>query len=109
MINVINYTFRYQFILSYPISKPGANTKILLSIGDEILINAGKEIVYNIFDQNRILLGTTFQLNNNFALTFTYNYQFKSLNSPNEFKQEKLELDQTTLPNIKRLSRFFSK
>ena len=53
--------------------------------GDEIFINGGKDIVYNIFDQNRILIGPAFKLNDQFTFTFTYNGKYAALNLPSEF------------------------
>ncbi len=52
-----------------------------MNIGDEIFINAGKEIIYNRFDNNRILVGSTFQINKNLNLSFIYNYQLGQRNN----------------------------
>jgi hypothetical protein len=47
-----------------------------------LLLNAGKEIVYNIFDQNRLLVGPVFQLNKNLGFILLYQGRFRALNLP---------------------------
>lgn len=76
-----NVRFRYQIMCNIPIvklssSKP--NKKIVLNIGDEVAVNAGKK---PLFDQNRVLAGVTFQMKENFGIKFIYNYQLKALKS----------------------------
>ena len=74
-----NFRFRYFFVASIPLfqlSKKNADKKVLLNVGDEIFINAGKEIVYNVFDQNRFLISPTLQVNPVFLISFTWNSQF---------------------------------
>jgi hypothetical protein len=83
-----NFRFRYSVSLSIPLFKlftsyPGE--EVSLSVGDEIFINAGKEVVYNVFDQNRILLGLIIRLKRNLRIEFTYNSQFAAVNSPAKY------------------------
>ena len=88
-----NYRFRYRIYVTFPIvdfSEEEKSSKLFLNLGDEIFINAGKDIVYNIFNQNRVLLGTTYQLNKNFSFTFTYNFEFGARNQPQEFTQNNI-------------------
>ena len=76
-----NWRFRYRFFVTVPILNLSANNpegKLSLNIGDEIFINAGKEIVNNVFDQNRVLIGPVFQINKNISVSLTYNAQFAS-------------------------------
>lgn len=82
-----NWRFRYFIGLSIPLVKfPNHQQRtIKFNIGDEIFINAGKDIVYNIFDQNRILIGPEFQLNESLTFTFTYHGNFAALNLPSEY------------------------
>ena len=87
-IDRFNWRFRYYIGLSVPIVKQFRNhheMELNLNIGDEIFINGGKDIVYNIFDQNRILIGPAFKLNDQFTFTFTYNGKYAALNLPSEF------------------------
>ncbi len=44
-----NWRFRYQIALEYPVDQ-----KFSIKFNDELFINAGKNIVYNVFDTNRI-------------------------------------------------------
>lgn len=84
-----NFRFRYHFSLSIPLFKMSHShpeMKVFLDIADEIFINAGKEVVYNVFDQNRILIGPAIQLNKNLTVKFTYNSQFAAANSPANYE-----------------------
>lgn len=74
-----NFRYRYRLFCKIPLLKLSdsiPDRKLLLNIGDEILINAGNEIKYNMLDNNRLLIGLAFQVNQNLNLSFTYNYQF---------------------------------
>lgn len=80
-----NFRFRYFFMASIPLfnlSKKNVEEKILLNIGDEIFLNAGHEIVYNVFDQNRFIISPTLQFRKSFSVSFTWNSQFASTNTP---------------------------
>lgn len=82
-----NWRFRYFLGISIPLlsssKHPSRNLK--LQVGDEIFINAGEDIIYNIFDQNRLLVGPAFQLNESLTFTLTYNGNFSALNLPSEY------------------------
>lgn len=84
-----NFRFRYRFYCGIPITKffiNNADKKILLNIGDEIFINAGKEIINNMLDNNRLLIGSTFQFSNNLSFSLTYNYQFGQRSTPKTYE-----------------------
>ena len=50
-----NMRFRYQFGLDILLNKPKDEKNILkLKISEEIMLNFGKKIKYNLFDQNRV-------------------------------------------------------
>lgn len=53
----IKFTNRVRYLLSFtiPINKNPKYPSIVLS--DELLVQFGKEVVYNVFDQNRLFLG----------------------------------------------------
>jgi hypothetical protein len=78
--NTFNFRFRYRFMLGIPVKKWN-NSSWSVQIGDEVFFNAGKNIVYNTFDQNRVLIGTTFKLNSVLAFYLVYNRQFRSSSS----------------------------
>ena len=52
--------FRYQIALNIPVSKKKYVPSI--AIADEILLQAGKDIIYNSFDQNRLFAGIKQQI-----------------------------------------------
>lgn len=49
-----NFRFRYKLQCTYQLNKINSSQPTTIKIADEIMINAGKAIVYNTFDQNRI-------------------------------------------------------
>lgn len=74
-----NWRFRYKLDLQFPLVSK--NEKALyLTFGNEILINAGKVIKYNYFDQNRLSAGFNIELNKNFTIQpqFIYIWQQES-------------------------------
>jgi hypothetical protein len=52
--NFGNYRFRYQLQLQIPLWKISGKSSLKLRINDELMINAGRHITRNVFDQNRI-------------------------------------------------------
>jgi len=80
-----NFRFRYRIFCSLPIanlSQANPARRLLLNIGDELFINAGKEITYNTFDNNRFILGSTIECNPNLSFTLNYMYQYGHRNAP---------------------------
>jgi opacity protein-like surface antigen len=73
------WRFRYRLQGEYSCWKKG-NQYLKAIVNDELMINAGKKIVYNIFDQNRIYAGLQYGLNKNIALELGYlkNFQQRS-------------------------------
>lgn len=79
-----NFRFRYRIFCAIPIanlSETNPARRLLLNIGDEIFINAGKEIKYNTFDNNRFILGSTIEYNPNLSFTLNYMYQYGHRNA----------------------------
>jgi hypothetical protein len=72
LTNRYRYTtrFRYQLALTIPISK----NKLVPSIAfaDELLLQTGKDIVYNTFDQNRLFGGIKQQITPSLSFDFGY-------------------------------------
>jgi hypothetical protein len=52
-----NFRFRFRLQGSILLNKDLAKQPTILKISNEVMLNAGSRIVYNIFDQNRIYLG----------------------------------------------------
>lgn len=83
-----NFRLRYRLMLNMPLftfHSPGRKLSLLL--GDELFLNAGKNIVYNTFDQNRIVTGIQYSTGN-LDLALNYNHQFAARNAPGKFMQE---------------------
>ncbi|MCB0487695.1 MAG: DUF2490 domain-containing protein [Cyclobacteriaceae bacterium] len=77
-----NFRLRYQISANIPLLKlsPDNPDKILsLGIGDEIFINAGREIVNNILDKNRIIIGPAVQFNKQLTVALSYTHQYSQL------------------------------
>ncbi len=75
-----NFRFRYKFQINYWLNRKISKFKTVFKIADEIMINTGKNIIYNQFDQNRIYAGVEHEINKNLSLEFGYLrwYQQKS-------------------------------
>ncbi|MDW8417980.1 MAG: DUF2490 domain-containing protein [Chitinophagales bacterium] len=58
-----NFRFRYRLMANIPIWKISEHRSLNGKIGNEIFINAGRDIVINIFDHNRIMASLAFQVN----------------------------------------------
>lgn len=81
-----NFRFRYRVFCTIPLQKVSVNNtnpKFFLNIGDEVFVNAGKEIKYNILDNNRLLLGASIQFQDKVTVLFLYNFQYGQRNIPN--------------------------
>lgn len=70
------WRFRYRIQGDYNFWK---NEKQYLKaiVYDELMINAGKEIIYNTFDQNRIYAGLQYGINSSLALEMGYLNSFQ--------------------------------
>lgn len=75
-----NHRFRYQLGVTYLLSgeaeKPGAFT---VGVSDEILVNAGRQIRLNYFDQNRFTVALGYQLSKSSNVQVGYMNLFQQL------------------------------
>ncbi len=74
------WRFRYRLQGEYSCWKKG-NQYLKAIVNDELMINAGKNIVYNTFDQNRIYAGLQYGVNKNIALELGYLNSFQQRSS----------------------------
>lgn len=82
-----NYRIRYNFLFTTPLSKKGfAPQSLQFVLNDEIHINPSKNIVYNIFDQNRFFIGLSYQITKVANVQFGYMNLFQQLPAGNQFK-----------------------
>lgn len=84
-----NWRIRYNFALFIPITRkrfePGG-LQVLLN--DELMINFGENITYNIFDQNRLFAGLVFQVNKHAQVHAGYMNLYQQLSSGNSFRNQ---------------------
>lgn len=82
-----NYLFnnRVRFLLSFII--PVSNNKKIPSIAlaDEVMIQFGKDVVYNTFEQNRTFIGVKQNIGKNFSVDFGYMFVFQQKSSGYEY------------------------
>ncbi|GAB3905574.1 hypothetical protein GCM10028803_36630 [Larkinella knui] len=81
-----NFRFRYMITVQVPLKgdtpKPGVPNFVLQ---DEIHINAGKQITYNYFDQNRFFVGLAYPFSKTFTAQLGYMNLYQQQASGNAF------------------------
>lgn len=80
-----NFRMRYQLGLDIPLIKKQDAEKLILKIKDEVMFNFGKNIVKNVFDQNRIYIGLNYPMNKNLAFEAGYLNWFQQRSSGTDF------------------------
>lgn len=74
------WRFRYNFAISIPLKGKEMSAKTpFVFLNDELHINAGKNIVNNYFDQNRLFVGFGYQFASNLNAHLGYLYVFQQL------------------------------
>ncbi|MFD2098740.1 DUF2490 domain-containing protein [Flagellimonas iocasae] len=82
--NTFALRFRYALmtgITLFRLSKDNPDAKFRLNISDEIMFNAGKNIIYNVFDKNRFIISPAVQLNKWITIAVAWNNQFAASSS----------------------------
>ncbi|GAA4423619.1 hypothetical protein GCM10023188_02640 [Pontibacter saemangeumensis] len=79
-----NYRFRYRLGLEYHIANIN-NLPLQVKASEEIHVNAGKSILYNRFNQNRIYVGLNYALHKNINIEAGYLYWFQQRVTGNQF------------------------
>ena len=79
-----NFRLRYQLQAS---TKLGAiqNKIVRLRVFDEIMLNAGKKVIDNVFDQNNIYVGLSVEINPNTQFEIGILKRFQQRATPNEY------------------------
>jgi Protein of unknown function (DUF2490) len=80
-----NLRFRYRLQLAWRLSPAGAVRPLLLKLADELMVNAGRHIVYNVFDQNRVYLGLEVGLTRRLAVELGYLHWYQQRPSGQDF------------------------
>jgi uncharacterized protein DUF2490 len=82
-----NFRFRYNFLAQFPLNKKRFQPKTFSFIAnDEMMVNFGKQVVYNYFDQNRFFIGLAYHVNTHDNLQFGYMNVFQQLGAGNQYK-----------------------
>lgn len=77
-----NFRFRYKFEVEYPLYQSVNKVQSLsFKAGDEIMLNAGNNIVLNTFEQNRVNTAISYQASSNFTFDLGYTYSFQQRRS----------------------------
>jgi Protein of unknown function (DUF2490) len=80
-----NFRFRFRLQANCTISEAEAKNITTLKVSDELMINVGKAIVYNQFDQNRIYVGIEQGLGKGISAELGYLYWYQQRASGNQF------------------------
>ena len=81
-----NFRFRYSFMITVPLKGKEVKARIPFFVAqDEIFINAGKDIIYNYFDQNRLFIGFGYAFSDQLTFQLGYMNIFQQRPSGNEF------------------------
>ncbi|WP_266368393.1 DUF2490 domain-containing protein [Tellurirhabdus rosea] len=81
-----NHRFRYMFFLQIPLTKPQMQPGVPNFVfQNELHLNAGKQITYNYFDQNRFFVGFSYPFSKSLTLQAGYMNLFQQLPAGNRF------------------------
>ncbi|GAA4399442.1 DUF2490 domain-containing protein [Nibrella viscosa] len=68
-----NYRFRYNLTVQVPLKGDRIQPGVLnFAMQDELHVNAGRQITYNYFDQNRLFIGLAYPFTKSFLAQFGY-------------------------------------
>lgn len=80
-----NFRFRYQLMASFPLLVKESRPVLQGKLADEIMFNAGGNIVNNVFDQNRIYAALQLVHSKNWATEVGYMNWYQQRPSGNDF------------------------
>ncbi len=81
-----NYRIRYNMAFTIPLKGKQVVAKTpFLFANNEVMINFGKQIVYNYFDQNRAFVGFGYQFTSHLNAQLGYMYVFQQLPDGNKY------------------------
>jgi len=83
-----NYRTRFAAQLLYPLGKkPFAPGSLALMLMDDVMLNFGKEIIYNTFDQNRAVAGVQWHVSKASFLQAGYMHIFQQQAVAGQYRQ----------------------
>ena len=80
-----NFRFRYRIQATYKLNKENSTLQTTLKVADELMINAGSNIIYNQFDQNRVYLGMEKGVSKHLSLELGYLHWYQQRASGYQF------------------------
>lgn len=80
-----NFRFRYQLLASFSLMEMENNQSLQLKVADEIMFNAGANIVNNVFDQNRIYAALQLIHSKNWSTEVGYMHWYQKRSSGTDF------------------------
>ena len=81
-----NFRFRLKFDLFYTLLKnQEEKERLVLALSEEVMFNAGSQILYNVFDQNRVYGGLRWNTGENTALEGGYLWWYQQRQNGNSF------------------------
>lgn len=85
---LFNWRVRYNVLMQYPLGKkPYASGSLSAVLNNELMLNAGKKIVYNTFDQNRFFVGFNWFVSAHDWVQIGYLNVWQQLSAGTKFKQ----------------------
>lgn len=79
----LTHRFRYKLTMYYPLNKPHLESQtVFLSAYEEIFIQAGKSIIYDHLEDNRVFIGLGYIFDDNWQVQTGYQWTFRHDNSP---------------------------
>lgn len=84
----IKYSDRVRYLMSVNVKLSKSNKKIpSLVLADELMVQFGKQIVYNTFDQNRLFLGIRQDIRSDLSFDFGYMRVFQQKAAPGVYER----------------------
>lgn len=83
---LFNYRARYNILLQLPLAQEVKKGTVSLLANNEVMVNFGKEVVTNYFDQNRAFLGASYHLNASDNIQLGYLNVFQQLATPGRYR-----------------------
>lgn len=84
-----NHRMGYRIKGLFPISLPFYRNKLLFGeIGNETMVNYGKEVELNTFDQSRFYTGILVKWSENYSMQLTFMYLYQQKNNGIDFSEQ---------------------
>ncbi|MEJ8818457.1 DUF2490 domain-containing protein [Lacibacter sp. H407] len=82
-----NFRLRYNILSQFPLSKKRFQPNTFsFVLSNEVFVNFGKQIVYNVYDQNRFFAGFHYHVNKHDNLQFGYMNIYQQLAAGNQYR-----------------------